>query len=67
MQYKKSLKTNYQIVWNERLTNRFQCHLLPFISVALHEPCTRNGLLCPNNTDVYFAPFISTQNHTIAG
>jgi len=43
--------------------------LLPFLSVALHESGTRNALLGPwlNNTEVYLTPFISTQNHIIAG
>jgi hypothetical protein len=43
--------------------------LLPFLSVAQHESGTRNALLgpWPNNTEVYLTPFISTQNHTIAG
>ena len=43
--------------------------LLPFLSVTLHESGTRNALLGPwlNNTEVYLTPFISTQNHTIAG
>ena len=39
------------------------------ISVALHESGTRNALLGSwlNNTEVYLTPFISTQNHIIAG
>ena len=43
--------------------------LLPLLSVALHESGTRKALLTPwlNNTEVYLTPFISTQNHTIAG
>ena len=43
--------------------------LLPFLSVALHESGTRDALKGPrlNNTEVYLTPFISTQNHTIAG
>ena len=38
--------------------------LLPFLSVALHESDTRNALL---GTEVYLTPFISTQDHKIAG
>jgi hypothetical protein len=43
--------------------------LLPLLSVALHESGTRKALLTPwlKNTEVYLTPFISTQNHTIAG
>ena len=43
--------------------------LLPFISVALHESGTRNALVGPwlYNTEVYLIPFISTQDHTVAG
>ena len=43
--------------------------LLQFLFVALHESGTRKALLDPwlNNTEVYLIPFISTQNHTIAG
>jgi hypothetical protein len=43
--------------------------LLLFLSVALHESGTRNDFLGPwlSNTEVYLTPFISTQNHTIAG
>jgi len=42
---------------------------LPFLFAALYESGTRNYLLGPglNNTEVYLTPFISTQNHTIAG
>lgn len=38
-------------------------------SVDPHESGTRNVLLGPglNNTEVYLATFISTQNHTVAG
>ena len=41
--------------------------LLLFLSVSLHESGTRNVLLgsWPNNTEVYFITFISTQNHTV--
>ena len=37
--------------------------------VALHESGTRNAVLDSllSNTEVYLTPFISTQNHTIAG
>ena len=40
-----------------------------FLSVTLLESGTRNALLGSllNNTKVYLTPFISTQNHTIAG
>jgi hypothetical protein len=42
---------------------------LPFLSVALHESGTRNALLGPwlNISEVYLTPFISTQNHKVAG
>jgi hypothetical protein len=40
-----------------------------FCCSNLHESGTRNALLGSwlNNTEVYLTPFISTQNHTIAG
>jgi hypothetical protein len=40
-----------------------------FLSVALYESGIKNVLLgpWPNNTEVYLTPFISPQNHTIAG
>jgi hypothetical protein len=43
--------------------------LLPFLSVAQQESGTRNAILGPwlNNSEVYLTPFISTQNHAIAG
>jgi hypothetical protein len=43
--------------------------LLPFLFVALRESGTITAGLDPwlNNTEVYLTPFISTQNHTIAG
>ena len=43
--------------------------LILILYINLHESGTRNVLLgpWPNNTEVYLTPFISTQNHTIAG
>jgi hypothetical protein len=54
-----------QIVFNCDIN----CMLKPLFTVALHESGTRNALLGPwlNNSEVYWAPFISTTNHTIAG
>ena len=44
-------------------------YTITFLSVAPHESGTSNALLGPwhTNTEVYLTPFVSTQNHTIAG